>query len=163
MAKAPAKRTDRRGTPKGKGIAKGGPGATSSGKKRKGRIGNPPHKPTDENRIRVDAMVTAGAQQWLIAEELGLSEDTLQRHYRSQLEHGSHRALSKIGSSMIKRALDGDHDAAKFVLARRAGWKTGTELSGPDGGPIEYRNLSDDELDARITAITGNAAAAAQD
>jgi hypothetical protein len=92
------RRPDKRGTPKGKGTAAGGPGATTSGKKRKGRIGNPRYVVTAEDRIRVEAMVTAGAQQWYIAEQLGVSEDTLQRHpevrarqARRLEDHDSHR------------------------------------------------------------------------
>lgn len=108
----------------------------------KGRFGNAAFKPTAEQRIRVEAMVAAGAQQWFIAEDIGISIDTLARHFPSELEHGKHRALSKIGASMVTNALNGDHDAGKFVLARIGGWKqtTAVEQSGPDGGPIVYLN-----------------------
>jgi hypothetical protein len=62
---------------------------------------------------------------------------------------------------MIQKALAGDQDCQKFVLARRAGWKTTTaiEATGRDGAPIEYRNLSDEELEARIEALLGGHAA----
>jgi hypothetical protein len=127
-------KADRRGTPKGK--------ATGAGKGRGGggKVGNPKFVATDEQRIRVEAMVAAGAQQWFIAEDLNISEDTLQRHFAKELQHGKERALSKIGASMVGRALAGDHDAGKYVLARIGGWKntTALEQSGPDGGPIVY-------------------------
>lgn len=122
---------------------------------KKGSFGNTPFVPTAEQRIQVEAYVAAGAEQELIAEYTGLSEDTLQRHFRSELDHGKARALTKIGGSMIKRALDGDADLGKFVMARIGGWKAATavENTGPNGGPMEYRNLSEEEIDARIGAL----------
>lgn len=132
-ATAAKKRADKRGAPKGKG--------TISGKKvNGGRIGNPPFKPTDEQRIQVEAYVAAGAQQWLIAEYLGISTDTLQRHFAVELEHGTARVNAKVGSSIVKKALDGDADFMRFYAARRAGWKTTTavEQSGPGGSPIQH-------------------------
>lgn len=130
------KKTDKRGCPKGKGVTKGGPGKAGSGTKRKGKIGNPPYEPTLENRIRVEAMVAVGAQQWFIAEELGVSEDTLQLHHRRELDHGKDRVDARIGGSIVQRAVDGDTDLMKFYAARRMGWKTTTEVSGPAGGPL---------------------------
>jgi hypothetical protein len=141
---AAKKRVDKRGTPKGKGTRTGGPGAEGRGGKPKGRIGNPPFIATHEQRIQVEAYIAAGAQQWLIAEYLGISDDTLTRHFRVELEFGKQRAISKIGASMVKKALEGDHDAAKYVLARIGGWKqtTAVEQSGPNGAPIEVRDMS---------------------
>lgn len=137
MAKRPSKRQtakpqpkhpDRRGTPKGKGTVKANGGS----------IGNPSYDPTPENCIRVEAMVAAGAEQWFIAEELGISLMTLKRHHRPQLDHGKQRVDWKVGGSIAQKALDGDPDFMKFYAARRAGWKTTTavEASGPGGGAI---------------------------
>lgn len=145
------KRTDKRGTPKGKGTVKAN----------RGKIGNPPFVATDEQRIEVCAMVAAGADQDVIADLMGFSVDTLTRHFKPELDRGAGRMLGKIGGSMVRDALDEKkpnyHDARKYVLARRGGWKTTTtvEASGPNGGPIEYRNLSDEELDERIGKLTG--------
>lgn len=126
--------------PKRKADKRGAPG---------GRFKNPPFVATAEQRIRVEAMVAAGAQQWLIAEDLGLSEDTLQRHFRPELDEGKHRAISKIGGSMVQKALNGDQDAAKFVLARIGGWKstTAVENSGPNGGPMQHEVTTRQDYD----------------
>ena len=118
----------------------------------KGRFKNPPFKPTDHQRKRVIELIAGspgnpgGAQHWIIAEDLGISLNTLERHFRKELDTGTDIALTKIGGSMMGKALDpahkDHHDASKFVLARRAGWKTTTavESSGPGGGPIVYVN-----------------------
>jgi hypothetical protein len=148
----PKKRKTRRGTPKGKGTVK---------PKHGGRIGNPPFKPTEEQRIRVESYVAAGAQQWWIAKKLGIDRDTLRKHFSTELESGKESVDWEVGGSIAQKALAGNEDMMKFYAARRAGWKTTTavEATGRDGGPIEYRNLSDEELDARIAALTANAAA----
>lgn len=46
--------------------------------------------------------------------------------------------------------------ASKF-LPKRFGEKTTTEVTGKDGGPIQYENLSDEELDRRIAQLTSQA------
>jgi hypothetical protein len=58
--------------------------------------------------------------------------------------------------------MDGDQGMIKYYLSRRGkkrGYTTGTEISGPDGGPLEVivdvRQLSDDELQALVTVKGG--------
>src|SRR5438270_7720347 len=80
---SPKKRKDKRGTPKGKGTVKRPNGS---------RIGNPPFVATDEQRIRVEAMISAGAQHWFVAEDLGIDKRTLERHFAPELSEGKHRA-----------------------------------------------------------------------
>jgi hypothetical protein len=125
------KRTDKRGTPKGKGTLKGGRG---------GRIGNPPFEATDEQRSEVISLVAAGAQHWIVARAIGISEDTLKRHFTVELDHGKQLVDAKVGGAIARKALDGDSDMQKFYAARRAGWKstTAVEQSGPDGRPIQH-------------------------
>lgn len=139
-AAKPAKKVERRGA-------------------KKGDFGNKPYVATDEQKITVEAMVAAGAEQWFIAEHLAIDVHTLRKHFRPQLDEGKNRVDWKVGGNIAQRAMAGDPDMMKFYAARRAGWKTTTELTGANGGPIEYRSLSDEELDARIAALTGNAAA----
>lgn len=48
-------------------------------------------------------------------------------------------------------------DARKWVASRlfRKTWgdKGSVELTGKDGGPVEYRNMSEEEIDARLAAL----------
>lgn len=137
-----AKEPDKRGTPKGRGTIK------ANG----GQIGNPPHKPSAEGRKIVETHAAVGTPHWAIAAELGISPDTLERHYRKELDMGLIRMNARIGSSIAKKALEGDADMQKFWLARRGGaaWANKQQLSTPPGQPLEFRNLSDDEINARI-------------
>jgi transposase len=52
-------------------------------------------------------------------------------------------------------------DTRKWLMSKiapkRFGEKRSHELSGPNGGPIEYANLTEEEIDARIAALTASA------
>jgi hypothetical protein len=149
MAKPPAKkptaskkRADKRGTPKAKGTIK---------PKHGGRIGNPPHVPTPELRKLAETHAAVGTPQWAIAEEMDISEDTLQRHYAKELRLGLVRMNARVGSMIANKALAGDGDMQKFWASRRdPAFKSKNELSTPPGQPLEFRNLTDEEIKARI-------------
>jgi hypothetical protein len=148
---APKKRTDKRGTPKGRGTRKGGKGGKG------GRIGNPPFEATDEHRVTVRAMVAGGSQQWVIAHYLGISEDTLRRHFKLELEHGKLLVDGKVGGSIAQKALAGDAEMEKFYMRTRGGWSEKHRLAvggDADAPPIAHEvspawdlsGLSRDEL-----------------
>lgn len=147
-APEPAERPDRRGTPRGEGTITPEHG---------GRIGNPPFVPTEDQRQRVRTLAKTFPVhgEHFIARLVGISRDTLRRHFADDLELGRAEMLAGIGSQMINRALDadrtgddgkpiakGDLDAQKFILARLGGWTTKVEMSGKDGRPIETVDLS---------------------
>jgi hypothetical protein len=147
------KKIDKRGCPKGKG--------TRAGKGGGGRIGQPPFKATDKQRELVLSHAACGTPRHIIADEIGISEDTLTRHFRKELDDGLPRANARLGGVLFKAAEKGDMRALEQWFDRRGGaeWKkkTALEHSGPNGAPIEYRDLSDEELEARIAAkLNGN-------
>jgi AraC-like DNA-binding protein len=152
----PKKRSDRRGTPKGKGVRAGNGGG--------GKIGNPPFEATAEQREQVCEWAAAGVTQATMAAKLGISEDTLARHFRKELDDGLAVANAELGSVLYKKAKDGDIRAIEQWFDRRGGpeWKkkTALEHTGANGGPIEYRDLTEEELDARIEARLGEDATA---
>jgi len=75
----------------------------------------------------------AFAAAWKEAEEEAI--DTLEQVARDRAVDGSDRMLE-----ILLKA----HRPEKYVERLR------NEHSGPNGAPIEYRNLSDDEIEARI-------------
>ena len=137
--KAPSggQRKDRRGTPKGKGTRAGGRG---------GKIGNPPHEPTKQQRQLANDLSAYGIPLWAIAEMMGISESTLTRHYAKELAMGPHRLVARAANMVAKCVLAGDKDYVKFVLARRGGpaWanKQETQISTPPGRPLETRDMT---------------------
>lgn len=158
--KAPAKKKPtRRGTPSG---------AATKPQPHGGAIGNPPFRPTDEQRekVRNYARVFPLHGEHLIARLMGFSRNTLRTHFADDLELGRAEMLASVGSQMISRAMNadaqsvkGDIDAQKFVLARLGGWTTkvdmGESASTPFGGRVDLSRLSEKDLEnyGRLAAI----------
>jgi len=130
---APKKRQDKRGAPRGKGTV------TANG----GKIGNPPFEATDEQRKIVESHAAVGTPHEIIAEFIinpatkePISDDTLKRHFKKQLDQGLARINARIGGLVAKAALGGCKTRQIFWMRTRAGWAARTEISGPGGGPI---------------------------
>jgi hypothetical protein len=151
-SRKPAKRADdARGTPPGAGTV-----VTPNG----GRIGNPPFTPTEAQReqVRTYAKTFPVHGEHMIARLIGVSRDTLRRHFADDLELGRAQMLASVGAQMINRALNaeaetvkGDLDAQKFILARLGGWTTKIDTSNRPGGhltEVDLSNLSEEELEA---------------
>lgn len=152
-------RTDHRGTPPGAGTV-----VTVTG----GRIGNPKFEPTDEQRIQVRTLAKVCSQA-AIAELVGLSEDTIQRHFAKEWAAGKAEAVSTIGAKLLKKAMDGNLTAMIFYLRTQGKWNTRLEVTGVDGGPIRTYDLSGFNLDQKrqllplLDALLGQHAAAAEE
>lgn len=98
----------------------------------------PRHVPSDENRRVVMASVAAGIEQPAIAVALHVSTDTLQRHYRAELDHGKEAATAKVAGVMFDMATDKGHKdvqrAGQFWLMAQGGWRTREERQHTFGG-----------------------------
>lgn len=131
--------------------------------------GNPPFVPTEEQRLKVRtyAKTFPVHAEHYIARLIGVSKDTLRRHFADDLELGRAEMLASVGSQMVNRALKadadtvkGDLDAQKFILARLGGWTTKVEVgeraARPFGAPqVDLSRLSDEDLATygRLAAI----------
>lgn len=150
---------DARGTPPGKGTMPGGHG---------GRIGNPPHVPTDELRLQVKTLAKVTSKE-AIAATIGVSVATLHRHYRAELDDGLNEAVATVGAKLLGKALEGNLTAMIFFLKTRGkgAYSQRIEHTGADGGPLRHVDLSgflagksDDELAALLPLLEQLAAAA---
>ena len=108
-------------------------------------VGRPPYEKTNEDTKLVEALSIAGVTQNLIAQILKISEPTLRKNYRSQLDTSKARANAIISQALFKRAKDGNVLAQIFWLKTQAGWreKNYHEITGKDGDPLfaEERQL----------------------
>jgi len=97
------------------------------------------HNPTNEKRSLVKTLAAVGITFEDIATKLGISEKTLTKHYRKELDEGRIDANAEIGRGIYQVAKDGNVSAMMFWLRTRAGWKetNGLELSGQGGQPIQ--------------------------
>lgn len=97
------------------------------------RGGRPPHEPTDELRGAVRAMKSAGATTAAIGRVLQLSEDTLDRYYRQELDEGLDVVVAEIAHLLVKQAMSGNLTAQIFFLKARGGWREGG-MRSPEPG-----------------------------
>lgn len=95
--------------------------------------GLPKHVPTDATRQTVQLHAMVGTRQEVIAEILGISQDTLARHYRAELDTSRDKANATIGGALYKKALSGDTASMIFWMKTRARWRETVDISNEDG------------------------------
>ena len=103
------------------------------------------YKPTDADRVFVDRAVMAGSRIEDIAAALNIHDDTLRKHFRYEIMTARERLKGDAIRVLMDSLTDGSLDAAKFVLARQAGWteRQAVEVTGANGGPMEVRGLAE--------------------
>jgi uncharacterized protein YjcR len=93
------------------------------------------HIPTEETRKLVRSLSAVGIKYVDIANKLDISDDTLVKHYKKDLEDGRVDANASIGQTLFQQAKNGNTAAAIFWLKTRANWKetNAVEHSGEVG------------------------------
>jgi uncharacterized protein YjcR len=96
------------------------------------------HKPTDDSKKLVRSLSAVGIKYVDIAQKLDISDDTLVKHYKKELEDGRIDANAAIAQTLFQQAKNGNTSAAIFWLKTRAGWKetNAHEISGADGNAL---------------------------
>ena len=117
---------------------------TGKGKQKTGR---PPHVPTEATRQTVALHATVGTRLEVIAEILGISVDTLQNYYRSELDTSREKANAAVGGALYKKAMSGDTASMIFWLKTRARWRETVDISNEDG------SLKPEATQAAVLAI----------
>jgi hypothetical protein len=117
--------------------------------------------PTDAQRSLVERASAFGITQAEIATQLKISEPTLRKHFRDELDGGAFKANMKVGGNMYGLTQSADEQvrlrACQWWTARRMGWKETTtqQMTGPDNGAIEFKDVSAiDVIRARIASAT---------
>lgn len=100
-----------------------------------GRIGNPPHVYSEELAQRIYDLAQFATMEQTAA-KVGISEQTLRRHYRESWDAGRTEALVDVKKGVLEQARTGNMNAAKVFLAMNGELKRQHEHSGPGGGPI---------------------------
>ena len=108
-------------------------------------VGRPPYIKTEDDAKLVEALTIAGVTQTLIAQIVKISEPTLRKNFRKELDTSKARANAIISQALFKKAKDGNVVAQIFWLKTQAGWKEKNyhELTGKDGDQLfgEERQL----------------------
>jgi hypothetical protein len=113
---------------------------------RKGTNGKqPPHVPTGETRAKAWFMSVSGVPQARIGEVIGISDNTLRKHYRRELTCGMTEANTAVARNLYGIATGKSAQAASaamFWLKTRAGWReTGEPDDAPERPPRIYINF----------------------
>jgi len=121
------------------------------------------HAPTKKTREQVCKLVACGLSVEEISFVLGCTEHDIRSFYEQELLHGTALVTGLVGAAMLKTALRGDVNAARFWLQSRSRWTIPqhVELTGKDGGPIEIENRR--KLVARVLELAKGARAHAPD
>jgi hypothetical protein len=87
------------------------------------------HAPTDEQRVKVKLLSAFGVNHDMLADEIDISRNTLEKHYAFELKHGKSEANAKVAQTLFKKATSDGHQsvaAAIFWLKTQGGWKETT-------------------------------------
>lgn len=98
--------------------------------------GRPQHEVTRERQQLVQVLKANGNSHKTIARAMGINRDTLEIHYREQLNHGHEQVKASVGAAVVRMAMAGNISAARFWLACHGGpeWKARVEEEGYSGG-----------------------------
>ena len=89
-------------------------------------MGAPEFKPTDEQRRLVLELASFGTKQADIARVVvpgGMSEPTLRKHFREELDTGTVHANHKVAKGLFQQATEGNITAMISWLKTRAQWR----------------------------------------
>jgi hypothetical protein len=82
----------------------------------------------------------------IIAANIGITEKTLRKHFRVELETGHAQVVAAMGSAVVRAGLNGNMIAARYWLSTHGGpaWRIteGRTIGGMEGGlpiPLELR------------------------
>lgn len=126
-------------------------GQTTSPQPHGGSIGQKPYVPDERDREYVlRNHFYLGSTR--TAARLGISEATLERHFRDEIKRSAEELLIAGGKTAMQKALQGDGPMLRYVLATRFPdlWspKYRHEHTGPNGAPIEF-----DKVDSALMPL----------
>ena len=81
------------------------------------------HEPNKASRDVVRLWTQAGIQQKFIAEYLGITEKTLRKHYRPEIDKATRGNLAAVADRLFIEAKKGNISAAIFIMKTRGGWR----------------------------------------
>jgi predicted transcriptional regulator len=91
------------------------------------------YKPSEADRVFVERAVMAGSRINDIANCLNVTDDTLRKHFRYEIMTARERLKGDAVRVVMDSLEDGSLDAAKYVLARVAGWTERQDHTSSDG------------------------------
>jgi hypothetical protein len=113
-------------------------------------VGRPPLQPTEDERKQVEAMAGYGVPFEMIASLIrgGIDADTLNKHFKSELQQGKAKACAKVGQSLFQMATSGnDTGAAIWWTKTQMGWKDTSRVEVEMKGNLNVGGVRPDDLE----------------
>lgn len=105
-----------------------------------------PHQPTDKTRAQVAALASFGITQVKVAKYLDISEPTLTKYYRKELDCALIDKTVMVANALYTNAVENNNVTAQiFFLKTRAGWREvdrDTTEDKPDIGKIQIEVIN---------------------
>ena len=132
------------------------------------RRGRPPHRPTGETRRQVEAMAALFLSQESMGAILGVSDDTLRRHYPAELARGVAQGQHGIASGLHRLMEKGNAAALIYMAKVKLGWseklKVEHAASSSGGDAVRrYLDVPEEERLPRLRALAARILAPAPD
>lgn len=111
--------------------------------------GRPAFDPNEEMRKAVEAMSSVGIPQADIAKAFDISEPTLRKYFRDELDTAAIKANARVAANLYKQATKDDIRSATpaiFWLKTRMGWKDSVQVEHTGSIDTRINQMSDDEL-----------------
>lgn len=86
-------------------------------------MGHPKYYPNDEHRKQAIEMARVGISNKQIAPVLGISEDTLERNYATEMRAARTCATAMVAGKLYQKAMEGDNTCMIFWLKTQAQWQ----------------------------------------
>lgn len=150
-----------------------------------GEFGNRAHVRNEQAAVQIEILAGFCMPHWQIAimldetyKDQGYSQDTLEKHYKPELDRGAIKAKAMLMQGAYDRALgrnvpEGVSPDVQYKMMETSGrWLMESvhdmapvsrhKHMGPEGGAIRYTQLSDEELDQQIAEKIARGAAGPQ-
>jgi hypothetical protein len=97
------------------------------------------HQVTEETRKTAENGAGLGLPHAMIATLLGITENTLRRRYRKELDSGKAKATVSVLQTLYKRCIGGSDTAIIWWTKTQLGWREdrSLELRNPPGQPFQ--------------------------
>lgn len=107
-------------------------------------IGRPPHAPNEQERALVVLMSGMGANEAAIGAVIGVSRNTLRKHYSDELANGKAKMDAHVFKALYRGIEKGKTDLIKLYLERKVpGWKPDAPDPGAGVNVAVHLTLSD--------------------
>lgn len=104
------------------------------------------HVPSEENRKMVETAAGIGLRHEMIATLLGITDKTLRRRYRKELDIGKAKAGFSVAKTIYDQALKGDRTMCIWWSKTQLGWRETVQIATPPGESLNHGAPGEAEL-----------------